>query len=105
MDITIGVIDFEKQRNVRYSHDAKGNAICYIAHNGYIYPNNIKSNGGALKVGETVSVSVNRKEGSIVWAVGDSVKHSCKCEMLSDQTRTIMPYIEMYNSGDIVEWS
>ena len=101
----IGVIDFEKQRNVRYSYNAKGNAICYRAYDGNIYPNNINSSGGACKVGETVSVSVNRKEGSIVWAVGDSVKHSCKCEMLSDQTRTIMPFVEMCHSGDIVEWS
>ena len=101
----IGVIDFEKQRNVRSSYTANGNAICYHAINGYIYPGDINSNGGACKVGETVSVSVNRKEGSIVWAVGNSVKHSCKCEMLSDQTRTIMPFVEMCHSGDIVEWS
>jgi hypothetical protein len=79
----IGIIDFDKQKNVRSSQVATGNAISYWAFNGMICPCNINS-GTTLKVGETVTVSINRMQKTITWAVEDSVKYSLTYDMLAN---------------------
>ena len=57
----IGVIDFDKQKKARTSHNTVESSINYYAYQGYIYPGQKNSGSGALKVGDIITVTVNRK--------------------------------------------
>ena len=99
----IGVIDLDNQNKERSSYTTNGNSIYYYAYNGYIWPGNT-AGGGKLSLGDTVTVTIDRKQNYIKWEVGNAVKHYCKCDMLGNQSKKIMPSVELFNKNDVIEW-
>jgi hypothetical protein len=100
----IGVIDLDNQNNARNSYNINGNAIYYYTPNATIWPGNTNTGGGALNLGDTVTVTIDRKQNYIKWAVGNTVKYYCKCDMLGNQSKKMMPSVELYNKNDVIEW-
>lgn len=55
--------------------------------------------------GETVEVRVDRNNNTISWVVDNILRASYKDAMIGFVGRRLMPYVEMYNIGDAIEYS
>ena len=97
-----GVVDYAKQKDLRDSRNS-GNAMCYYGYNGYRYPSG-GNEGDGFKQGDIVEVDVNRSTSTVKYLVNGILKATQTNNMLADSSRVFMPYIEMYNTGDTVEW-
>ena len=53
-------------------------------------------------MGETVEVRVDRRNKTIKWIVNNEQRASLVHEMLGNENRKLMPYVEMVNVGDII---
>ena len=51
-----------------------------------------------------MEVDVNRSTSTIKYLVNGTLKATQTNNMLADSSRVFMPYIEMYNTNDAVEW-
>ena len=98
----IGVVDSERQKDHRYSYNSK-NATCYYGNNGKKFPNT-ECEGDGFKQGDVVEVDINRATSTIKYSVNGAVKATHAHEMLADNSRVFMPYVEMANANDAVEW-
>ena len=58
-----------------------------------------------MNEGETVEVIVYRRSKTIKWMVNNEQRASYTHEMLGEQNRKFMPYVEMENIGDTIEYS
>lgn len=100
----IGVVDYEKQKHKRFSYSSN-NAMCYHGYNGRKYPNEVnEGQGGGFKEGDIVEVDVDRASSTIRYSVNRIVRATHTHEMLADNSRVFMPFVDMYNTDDIVEW-
>lgn len=99
--LRVGVVDYEKQKNQRYSYNS-GNAICY-ATSGNKYPDFVKEAEG-YKEGDIVEVDVNRSTSTIQYFVNGILKATQIKEILADNSRVFMPYVEMAYANDSIEW-
>ncbi len=100
--IMIGVTDYAKQKDQRSSFSS-GNAMCYYGHNGRKFPRG-GYEGGGFKKGDMVEVDINRATSTIKYSVNGTVKATHTHDMLADDSRVFMPYVEMYETNDAVEW-
>lgn len=91
-----------KQRDLRSSYDS-GNAMCYYGHNGYKYPNG-GCEGGGFSKGDIIEVDVNRATSTIKYSVNGTLKATQVHNMLADNNRVFMPYVEIPHTNDVVEW-
>lgn len=99
----LGVCDYEKQKQVRYSHDSNGNAWLFFGA-GPKYPGNI-AEGKAWGVGDLVEVVVNIPDRSLTCNVNGVYSAKWKdVQALADASRTFMPYIELNDQNDCIEW-
>ncbi len=100
-NIGIGVVDYAKQKDQRFSH-VSGNAMCYFS-NGQQYPEFIKE-GDGFKQGDIVSVEVDRSAKTVKYFINNIHKVTQKNEILGDINRVFMPFVEMIWKSDSVEW-
>ena len=98
----VGVVDYAKQKEQRKSYNS-GNAMCYIGNGGYKYPSE-GSEGGGFSEGDVVEVDVNRATSTIKYIINGVTKATHNNNMLADNSRVFMAYVEMCDTGDIVEW-
>ena len=77
--------------------------MCYYGNNGYKYPSG-GSEGGGFKQGDVLEVDVNRSTSTIKYIINGVLKATQTHNMLADNSRVFMPYFEMYNTNDIIEW-
>ena len=100
--ILVGVVDYAKQNDQRKSFNS-GNAMCYYGHNGGKYPSE-GIEGDGFKQGDVVEVDVDRASSTIKYIINGALKATQKNNMLEDSSRVFMPYVEMWNTNDMVEW-
>lgn len=98
----IGVTDYAKQKDQRKSWNS-GNAMCYYGYDGSKTTSDIKE-GEGFRQGDVVEVDINRTASTIKYSVNGTVKATDTHEMLADINRVFMPFVEMYNTNDTVEW-
>ena len=60
--------------------------------------------GAGFKAGETVETFVNLDQGAVKCKVNGVRQASMVSEYLQKAQGAVVPYLEMYNVGDIVEW-
>ena len=101
-NIMIGVTDYAKQKDQRYSYSS-GNAMCYYGYDGSKSPSKDKE-GGGFKQGDIFEVGINRATSTIKYSVNGTVNAIHTHDVLSDNSRVFMPYVEMHNTNDAVEW-
>lgn len=101
--IMIGVVDYQKQRQKQFSYNSN-NAVCYNAKAGNKWPGAVNE-GSGVGVGETVEVRVDRKNSTIGWYVNNEQRARHESKMLGEKNRVFVPFVEMYEVGDIIEWS
>ena len=98
----LGVTDITKQKAAQRSHDSS-NAVAYYCQNGYKYPN-MGNEGAAINQGDVVDANVELRNSVIKIVVNGAARATLTHAMLADQTRIFVPYVDMSNSGDIIEW-
>lgn len=62
------------------------------------------SEGRGFNEGDIVEVDVNRPNRTLRYIVNGVLEATHCHSMLGDSSRTFMPFVEMYNKNDIVEW-
>ena len=77
--------------------------MCYFGYGGYKYPNG-GNEGGGFRQGDVVEVDINRATSTIKYSVNGTVKATHTHDMLADNNRVFMPYVEIANTNDAVEW-
>lgn len=77
--------------------------MCYYGCSGYKYPS-CGVEGDGFKQGDVVEVDVNRTTSTIKYIVNGVLKATDAHGMLNDSSRVFMPYVEIYNTNDAVEW-
>lgn len=68
----IGIVDYAKQKDTRYSHDS-GNAFCYYGYNSEKCPGNTFE-GSGFKKGDIVEVDVDRENKSVKYLINGIVQ-------------------------------
>ena len=107
--ISIGIVDRKRQERFQKSYNS-GNAVCYYGRTGRLrYGDNDgkyrwKSEGNGFFDNEVVTVEVNLIAGNIKWLINNKLKTSINLMMLEDENREFVPYIELEDRGDMVEW-
>ena len=97
-----GIVDSINRINARYSYNA-GFGTCYNGSNGYVYgPNNTQNSG--FRASEDVIMIVNLASAKVSWTVNGAVRATSTVNVLKNKNHIYVPYVEMYNSGDAVEW-
>ena len=77
--------------------------MCYYGSDGYKFPSE-GCEGGGFRQGDVVEVDINRATSTIKYLVNGAVKATHTHNMLADNSRVFMPYVEMYHTNDAVEW-
>lgn len=98
----IGIMDYNKQKNERDSYSS-GNSLCYSGYDGRKYPEE-EVEGDGFKQGDIVEVEVNIPACTVKYLVNGILKATQSNNILSDNSRLFMPYVEMGNTNDMVEW-
>lgn len=98
----VGVLDYDKQREQRYSSNS-GNAMCYFATGGRKFPESVFE-GDGFGQGDVVEVNINRLTKTVKYSVNGVYKASHINEMLADNSRVFMPFVELWYTNDSVEW-
>ena len=49
-------------------------------------------------------MTVKLSEPKVTWTVDGVLKATSKLDYLKNENKTFVPYIQMYNPGDCVEW-
>lgn len=98
----IGVTDITKQKAAQRSYDSS-NAVAYYCQNGYRYPN-MGNEGAAINQGDVVDVNVELRNNVIKIVVNGTARATLTHALLGDATRIFVPYVDMSNNGDIIEW-
>ncbi len=58
--------------------------------------------GTGFNLGQIVETMVDFGNKRVKWNVAGTVRATTQFEALGDRTRTFRPYIEMYNTNDVV---
>ena len=77
--------------------------MCYYGYDGGKLPSE-GIEGDGFKQGDVVEVDVNRSTSTIKYIINGVLKATHTDNMLSDSSRVFMPYVEMGNTNDAVEW-
>ena len=77
--------------------------MCYYGCNGKKYPEKTQE-GEGFNSGDIVKVDVCRVSNTVKYVVNGVLRASHKNEMLGDNERIFMPFVELYNTNDAVEW-
>ena len=77
--------------------------MCYYGAVGGKYPSG-GFEGNGFKEGDVVEVNVNRPNNTLKYIINGILKATDTNNMLNDSSRMFMPYVEMYNINDTVEW-
>lgn len=77
--------------------------MCYYGSGGSKYPSG-GSEGNGFKQGDIVEVDVIRANSTIKYTINGVLKATDTNNMLADNSRVFMPYVEMHNTNDTVEW-
>ena len=104
--IAIGVVDADSQENDRNSSQS-GNAICFWGYNGRIRHGNAKNyrdTGFLFGKGDIVTTAVSLEKGVIYWEINGIKRGEFNSDILGKPRRRFVPYLEMSDSGDKVEW-
>ena len=62
------------------------------------------SEGRGFSEGDVVEVDANRATSTIKYIINGVTKATSNNNMLADTSRVFMAFVEMANTGDIVEW-
>ena len=102
----IGIVN-KNRIEKRRSYDS-GMAVCYYGFNGWIcesgLSNNYRSQGSGFKDGDTITVVVELDRGIIEWRINGTIEARTLCNFVRNRNYTFVPYIEMYEKGDICKW-
>ena len=98
----IGVVDYAEQKDQRNSYNS-GNAMCYYGANGSKYPSWTKE-GSGFKQGDVVEVDVDRSTNTVKYIVNGELQATQTNYMLAGSSRVFMPFVEVCNTNDTVEW-
>lgn len=77
--------------------------MCYYSFNGTKYPKE-GIEGFGFKEGETVVIDVNRAQSTIKYFINGKLRATHMNEMLLDAGRVFVPFVEMKNANDVIEW-
>ena len=77
--------------------------MCYYGANGNKYPSDW-SEGGGFKQDDVVEIDVDRSTSTIKYLVNGVLQATQTNNMLNDSSRVFMPYVQMVNTNDSVEW-
>lgn len=100
--MTTGVVDYAKQKNSTYSYSS-GNSMCYYAINSEKNPGG-GTEGNGFKEDDIVEVDVNRQTHTLKYIVNGVLEATHSHLMLADTSRIFMPFVEMRDKNDTVEW-
>ena len=104
--IHIGVVDRKRQKGME-SSVSSGNAICY---GGWGLINYVDGKWKTRKEGcgfsqkETITTEVNFKTGSISWSVDGKRRAGMDVPVLTHKDRHFVPYFEVFDKGDTIQW-
>ena len=104
--IAIGIIDSKENNRVITYLDDSPNILCYHD-NGEVEEGKkgaIKKEGCGISEGDVVKVKTDMKMGTIAWEVNGVEQVVHKTKKLKDKTIKWVPYVELYYSGDCVEF-
>lgn len=57
-----------------------------------------------MNVGDIVEIKVDRKKNTIRWLLNNEEKASFVHAMLGEKDRKFMPFVEIFDEGDTIEW-
>ena len=60
--------------------------------------------GGGFGRGDIVETAVDLKNGKVSWKVNGTLQASLVNEHLQTESGAVVPYLQMCDNGDIVEW-
>ena len=96
--ISIGIIDYADYRAKNSSN--LNNYVRYSSI-GEKYPQNTFE-GNGFKIGDFVTVTVNRKTKTVKYFVNDKLEATQNADFLADQNRKLFPYANMLRIGDVI---
>jgi hypothetical protein len=96
MGICIGVIHSTKTDN----------KVSYMGTDGGVGFLNPESEmiGNGFSCGQVVEVLIDRKNRYMKWSVGGNEKARSTNRLLAEDNVQLMPFVEIKNKGDIIEW-
>ena len=77
--------------------------MSYYGAGGSKYPGGVNE-GNGFKQGDIVEVDVNRSTNTIKYLINGILKATQSNNMLADSTRVFMPFVDLFNTNDTVEW-
>ena len=91
-------------RFVSFLNSGNSNIILYDGCEGYVYDGEIHRKWKKLQNGDQVTVTVDLEEGQVECVINGVPQFSYSKAQLKDNTRKWVPYFEMFDQGDCVEW-
>ena len=101
----LGIIDWKKGIKDRSSAGSIY-AVGFVSFSGEVYFGKGKSIylDSGFKGGDLVKIIVTLVEGKIAWEVNGKQVGSCLVPILKDKNREFVPYVEMFDGNDTIEW-
>ena len=80
----------------------KQKSIAYMGI-GRKYPS-LKSEGEGFRAGEVLEMIVNPSKRKVEWRVDGNIRATQFSHLIKEENRYFVPFMEMANSGDMIEW-